>query len=225
MSATALVLVTTDLGDPRDHPTLAGTARSLGAQLAGVQGEGPVLAEVLTDLAGRASGPSTVRLAVVLGPQPGTGASWVRRVAGHWLRSATSSGLVTTRLELVTGVAASADLVAVTEHLAGPATAITGQEAELRCPTWEEVPEHEHHLLICRGPRCSAQGAPETARAIGSELRRRGWGDDVVLVTQTGCLFPCNKAPVVCSHPGGRWAGPVRADDVPAYLDSLAGVR
>lgn len=113
------------------------------------------------------------------------------------------------------------DLEAVRAHLDLTTSPVTGSEAPLHSPAWEEVPEHAHHLLVCRGPRCSAQGAPETAAAIGTELRRRGWGDDVVLTTQTGCLFPCNQAPVVCTYPGGRWTGPVRAADVPALLDDL----
>ena len=38
-----------------------------------------------------------------------------------------------------------------------------------------------------------------------------GLGDDDVLVTQTGCLFPCNQAPVVVIHPGDAWFGHVDA--------------
>lgn len=218
MTAPALVLVTTDLSDPRGCPDLGRSAAELGAELAAVQGEGPALTDVLTGLAGRRPHPSAVRLAVVPGPQPGTGASWVRRVAGHWLRG---RGTTPFALELLPGVAAGPDPVAVRAHLRGTPTAVTGGEAALRSPAWEEVPEHAHHLLVCRGPRCTAQGAPDTAAALGAELRRRGWGDDVVLTTQTGCLFPCNQAPVVCRYPGGRWSGPVRPEDVPALLDDL----
>ena len=109
----------------------------------------------------------------------------------------------------------------VRSHLATPASPATGTEAPLRSPVWEKVPDHAHHLLVCRGQRCSAQCAPETAAALGAELRRRGWGGDVVLTTQTGCLFPCNQASIVCTYPGGRWAGPVRPADVPALLVDL----
>ena len=212
------VLVTTDLTDPVDCPHLHRTAVALGADLAAVQGPGPALGEVLTRLARSRPAPARVRLAVVPGPQAGTGASWVRRVAGHWLRERAAAPFA---LELVPGIAAGPDLEAVRAHLDLTPSPVTGSEAPLHSPAWEEVPEHAHHLLVCRGPRCSAQGAPETAAAIGTELRRRGWGDDVVLTTQTGCLFPCNQAPVVCTYPGGRWTGPVRAADVPALLDDL----
>lgn len=43
---------------------------------------------------------------------------------------------------------------------------------------------------------------------------RQGLGDDDVLVTQTGCQFPCNHAPVVSVHPDNVWYGRVDAADV-----------
>jgi (2Fe-2S) ferredoxin len=46
---------------------------------------------------------------------------------------------------------------------------------------------------------------------------------DDVLVTQTGCLFPCNHAPVVLENPGDRWWGPVSAEDAQNLVDVWAG--
>ena len=40
-------------------------------------------------------------------------------------------------------------------------------------------------------------------------LVRAGQGDDDVLVTHTGCQFPCNQAPVVSVQPDDVWYGGV----------------
>jgi (2Fe-2S) ferredoxin len=39
-----------------------------------------------------------------------------------------------------------------------------------------------------------------------------GLGDRDVLVTHTGCLFPCNQAPVVCVQPDAVWYGGIDAE-------------
>lgn len=214
---TAVVLVTVDMADPRTCDPLVRAASGLRARLATVQGAGPALADVLTELAAALPPPSRTVLVPVPGAEPGTGWSWVRRVAGHWWRTHPAPPFP---LE-VTAPATAATVPAARAGLAGTRQLVTGAEADLTSPAWEHVPEHRHHLLVCRGPRCSAQGAAGTARAIATGLRERGWGDEEVLVTQTGCLFPCNRAPVVCVHPGGRWLGPVRPDNVDALLDDL----
>ena len=122
-----------------------------------------------------------------------------------------------------------------------PWRAVTGEEAPLRSPAWERPPRHARHVLVCRGPRCNAQGAAEVAAALAAEFRAQGVLDDGVLLTATGCLFPCNRAPVVVVHPGPDdpdsaaggdppgtlpalgWHGPIRPQDVPALVrDRLA---
>lgn len=46
------------------------------------------------------------------------------------------------------------------------------------------------------------------AQALGAA----GLGDNDVLITQTGCQFPCNHAPVVTVHPDDTWYGGVDAN-------------
>lgn len=85
--------------------------------------------------------------------------------------------------------------------------ALDGGEPGLTSPAWDEVPRHRHHVLVCCGPRCTARGSDRTARALASGLAEAGLGDDDVLLTTTGCLFPCNHAPVVCVQPDDVWYG------------------
>ena len=60
-------------------------------------------------------------------------------------------------------------------------------------------------MLVCRGPRCTAYGADHVAATLGNRLKEHGLGDDDVLVTATGCLFPCNLGPLVVVYPDDTW--------------------
>ncbi|MFG1955269.1 ferredoxin [Micromonospora sp. NPDC048830] len=68
------------------------------------------------------------------------------------------------------------------------------------------------HVRVCRGPRCTAYGANEVAEALTHRLARHGLGDDDVLVTATGCVFPCNLGPLVVVHPDDTWYTHVDAE-------------
>ena len=46
-------------------------------------------------------------------------------------------------------------------------------------------------------------------RALILEMMEAGLGDNDVLVTHTGCQFPCNQAPVVSVQPDDVWYGDV----------------
>jgi NADH:ubiquinone oxidoreductase subunit E len=99
---------------------------------------------------------------------------------------------------------------------------VTGREAGLTSPAWQEVPPVRYHMLVCRGPRCNARGGDRTHAALSAELHRRGVTDEDVLMTQTGCMYPCNHAPLVVVHPDGRWMS-LPAERVPEVLDDLLG--
>ncbi|KRB76455.1 hypothetical protein ASE01_15965 [Nocardioides sp. Root190] len=182
MRATVLVPLGADAA--RHAAELDDIAAATGSSVAYLQLGSPSLADELDRLA--AAGATRVEL-VGLGLGAPTARSWLSRVAGHWRRSHPEVEVV------VSG------------------RAVRGTEAPLASPAWEDVPGHRHHVLVCRGPRCSARGSALTASAVDDELRVQGLGDDDVLVTQTGCLFPCNQAPVVVVHPEDVWYGGVDA--------------
>lgn len=146
--------------------------------------------------------------------------SWVRRVAGHWRREAAEDS----QPRILVGAQVVRDLspASFEQAACAPFREVTGTEAPLCSPAWADPPAASRHLLICRGPRCMARGAEQVARVVVDEMRRRGLGDDDVLVTQTGCLYPCNRAPVVLQYPDGRWHGPVHLGDIPSIV-GLAG--
>mgnify|MGYP000740002461 FL=1 len=158
----------------------------------------PSLARELTRLADLGT-ERVVLVGVRLGAS-GPGASWLRRVAGHWSRERSrhrpeitvAAGLLRHDGELAT-------------VLARAVRPLTGREAGLTSAAWDDLPGHRHQVLVCRGPRCTARGAETTATALARALVEQGLGDDDVLVTQTGCLFPCNHAPVVAVQPDDVW--------------------
>lgn len=141
--------------------------------------------------------------------------AWFRRVVGHWLRGRTDPPRVRIAAPL-TDAEAYADLLA-TAVRAGGADART-TTAPLTSPAWEEVPAFARHVLVCRGPRCSAQGSGETQAALSAELADRGWDDDDVLVTLTGCMFPCSQAPVVAVYPDDAWYSGLTAERVATFV-------
>ena len=142
--------------------------------------------------------------------------AWCRRVVGHWIRTTSPKYpiLLAPSLARQPGY-----LGALTQAVEAADSPITGKTAPLLSPAWETVPGFGHHVLVCRGPRCSALGAGELASALATELDRRGLGDDDVLLTQTGCLFPCNQGPVLVVYPDNTWYARLAPADVPQLVE------
>lgn len=194
-----LVLVGMGADAPARHTDLLDLAARVGARLAYLQLGTPTLDQVLDEIASHTPRSDVTLLALPVGGAPAPARSWLRRVAGDWVRRHPDALTV----EVANGT-------------------VTGQEAGLTSPAWDHPPPFGRHVLICRGPRCTARGSAATAQAVADELRSLELGDDHVLVTQTGCLFPCNHAPVVAVYPDGDWWGPVAAGDAEALVSSWA---
>lgn len=200
----SIVLVGMSIREVQARGQLQRAAVERGATIAFLQVGDPPVSRELTRLADLGA----ERIALV-GVSLGTlapGASWLRRIAGYWLRERAGRPPA---LEVATGLANSPGQVG--ERL-GQLAAVTGTEAGLESAAWEDVPGHRHQVLVCRGPRCTAMGSDKTAEAVILELMRLGQTDDDVLVTHSGCQFPCNHAPVVSVQPDDVWYGDVDPD-------------
>ncbi|MET9397338.1 (2Fe-2S) ferredoxin domain-containing protein [Kitasatospora sp. NPDC002965] len=214
----AVLLVGMSIAEAVRRDELLRTAASHRASIAFLQQADPSLSAELTRLAD--AGTETVVVIGVRLTASGPAQSWLRRIAAHWWRERAGHRpelLVATRL------AASPDEVAA---VAATTKAVTGKEPGLTSAAWEDVTGHRHQVLVCRGPRCAARGAEEGLRALVQKLTEQGLGDDDVLVTQTGCQFPCNQAPVVSVQPDDVWYGgvdPAVADRI--VTEHLAGGR
>lgn len=215
MSQGTVLLVGMTMADVYVRSEVAALAATSGASVGFLQQASPSLVEELNRLADAGTG--VVRIVGVSTAPRTPAASWLRRVAGHWWRERQGHRPA---VEVATTVLRS-DLSFGSLDLALQVTRpVHGQEAPLTSAAWEHVPDHRYHVLVCRGPRCSARGAGATAEAIAAAMRRRGLGDDDVLLTQTGCLFPCNHAPVVCVHPDDAWYGGIDPDAATILVDT-----
>ncbi|MFJ1936259.1 (2Fe-2S) ferredoxin domain-containing protein [Kitasatospora sp. NPDC088160] len=197
----ATLLVGMSMGEAVRRDELLRTAASHQASIAFLQQADPSLSAELTRLAD--AGAETVVVIGVRLAASGPAQSWLRRIAAYWWRKRAGHRpelLVATRL---------ADSPDAVPAVAAVTRAITGQEPGLTSAAWEEVPGHRHQVLVCRGPRCAAKGAEEGLRALVQKLTEHGLGDDDVLVTQTGCQFPCNQAPVASVQPDDIWYGKI----------------
>lgn len=204
-----------------DPDQLQSLAAGAGAHAAFLQVHDPALVDVLTALAD--AGAPELLLVGTGWAEPGPKRSWLRRVAAHWLRG--YDGAPPLRLSPALLPAPEPSLLTAAIAAGGPV--MSDDASPLESIAWDAVPQHRHQVLVCRGPRCSARGGAEVSRALTDELRRRDLGDDDVLVTVTGCQFPCNHAPVVTVQPDDAWYGSITVDDVPRLVDEhlVAGHR
>ncbi|EGD41227.1 hypothetical protein NBCG_04503 [Nocardioidaceae bacterium Broad-1] len=197
------VLVGMSVTDVDRRQDLLGWAGELDASLAFLQMGGPSLSAELTRLAD--AGAATITLAGVSLGLLAPGHSWLRRIAAHWWRERAGERPT---IQVATALATTRDELAGVLAETRP---ITGTEPGLTSPAWERVPGHVRQVLICRGPRCTAKGSEEVARAVILGAMEAGLGDDDLLITHTGCQFPCNQAPVLSVQPDDVWYGNVEA--------------
>lgn len=201
---TALLLVGMSVSDVDRRDELLAAGARHDATVAFLQMGDPSLSRELTRLADL--GVATITLVGVnLGPLA-PARSWLRRIAAHWWRERPGHRPV---IEVATRLASTIEDIEVALFDLKP---ISGAEPGLTSTAWEDVTRHRRQVLICRGPRCTARGSDETARALILGLMEAGLGDHDVLVTHTGCQFPCNQAPVVCVQPDDVWYGGVDPD-------------
>ncbi|GAA2724613.1 hypothetical protein GCM10010439_22670 [Actinocorallia aurantiaca] len=208
---TAAVLVGMSPGEAARRGELLRLAQDLpGASVAFLQLADPSLSRELTRLADL--GATRIALIGVSFGRIAPARSWLRRIAAHWLRErGDGAPALLPGLDLLE----SADPERAARILADAldfGSPVTGTEAGLESPAWEHVPRHRHQVLLCRGPRCTAKGSDATAEALVLGLMACGLTDDDVLVTHTGCQFPCNHAPVVSVQPDDVWYGGVDAE-------------
>lgn len=203
MPAKSIVLVGMSIAEVDRRDELFALGSRCGASVAFLQVADPSLSAELTRLAD-AGATEIVLVGVSTGPL-GPGQSWLRRIAAYWWRERAGSRpdvqvatalIEAVELDLVD--AALAEIVPITDGVPG-----------LTSAAWENVTAHRHQVMICRGPRCTAQGAVDNLRSVILTMLEEGLGDDDVLLVHTGCQFPCNQSPVISVQPDDVWYGGV----------------
>lgn len=94
-----------------------------------------------------------------------------------------------------------------------------GEDTWERDPAgWSVVPEHQHHVLWCVGPRCAARGSVQLWPQLAKTIRETPGLKNRVMPLQTSCQFPCNHGPLMIVYPEGQWYGPLAEADIERVL-------
>ncbi|MBW0117651.1 (2Fe-2S) ferredoxin domain-containing protein [Pseudonocardia abyssalis] len=158
-----------------------------------------------------AAGAERVRIVALAVPEDRYLTAWIGRAVAHWREDRVPDVNVT----LATGLARHDDLAGLVARLGDDAgDPVRASPAGFRSPAWSTLPRVGRHLLVCRGPRCTAYDAGTTHRALTAAT----CDDPGTLVTPIGCLGPCNLGPLVIDNPAGTWHTGVDAAGVSALL-------
>ena len=135
--------------------------------------------------------------------------NWLRYVARRWLESSPASvqAVFTEPLADQARLAdAAIELIREAALAKAPLPSIA-QKPGTPEPDWSVIPPHDHHVLFCHGPRCTAAGAAELGAFFRKRLNDAGLdeGPRHVLAARSGCLYPCNLGPVMVVYPEGIW--------------------
>ncbi|AYY15061.1 hypothetical protein EF847_22555 [Actinobacteria bacterium YIM 96077] len=150
--------------------------------------------------------------------------TWVAKAAAHWMqrrREERIDGPVPLpRIGLARAVGGSDALVDALRSVTNePSRPVSESPEAYRSANWSQIGAHRYHVLVCRGPRCSSHGAPAVARALGSRLQEGPVGHEDVLITNTGCLVPCNLGPIVVVQPDDVWYTSVDPEDTARIVE------
>lgn len=84
---------------------------------------------------------------------------------------------------------------------------MTGTTADEQ-PTKPKIGAYRRHLLVCTGPRCTADGASQVLfDSLGDKFKAAGLngGELRVKRSRVSCFAACRGGPIMCVQPDGTW--------------------
>ncbi|WP_332715152.1 (2Fe-2S) ferredoxin domain-containing protein [Pelagibacterium mangrovi] len=147
--------------------------------------------------------------------------AWLPGAVGHWLEKTDRADLDVAigREVLETSDVLERMAIAALDNIETAQPATTAKTS-LGKPGWETPPDFSHHILVCTGPRCHYRDAASLVVALKSEISRQG-ASGKCLTTRTGCMFPCNKGPMVAVYPRGEWYRLPDSEAVEGFVRSV----
>lgn len=85
---------------------------------------------------------------------------------------------------------------------------------------WSQVPAHQHHALVCTGPRCTALGAVAVWQSLGDAVQASSALRSRLRLLQTSCQYPCNHGPLAIVYPDGVWYGQLTAGNAARVIEA-----
>lgn len=135
---------------------------------------------------------------------------WLHKLAMRWRSQQPGPGVQLRFADnLLSAAAMPALLVSqISQALQAPDVAETAGDQWQRDPqAWSQVPEHQHHALVCTGPRCTALGAVAVWQSLGEAVQASSELRAKLRLLQTSCQYPCNHGPLAIVYPEGVWYG------------------
>ncbi len=163
----------------------------------------------------RTSGATRIELRPVGLPFSQSLERWLPRAAGAWLARQADPHAIT--IEFAMAPQEDLSVVETAARAKVPLRRVEPTPGGHRGKGWDAPPAFRHHILVCTGPRCHLHDAPSLIDALKQELAAAGLSQDC-LVTSTGCLFPCNKGPVLVHYPAGHWYRVADLGDVRRFV-------
>jgi (2Fe-2S) ferredoxin len=85
-----------------------------------------------------------------------------------------------------------------------------------------KIGSYRRHLLVCTGPRCTADGQSQVLfDSLGEKLKAAGLneGDLRVKRSRVSCFAACKGGPIVCIQPDGTWYYNVTPENMDRIID------
>ncbi|MDF9391521.1 MULTISPECIES: (2Fe-2S) ferredoxin domain-containing protein [Methylococcus] len=79
---------------------------------------------------------------------------------------------------------------------------------DIQDPNKPKMGAYKRHLLVCTGPRCTANGESQALfDSLGGKFKAAGidQGELRVKRTRVSCFATCKSGPLVCVQPDGVW--------------------
>jgi len=192
-------------------------ACALPSAIVRLEGTGPNLGSVLDKLA--CEGRRRILVQPLGLPFPPGLAAWLPGVLAHWMAQRPSNGVA---LFMGSETISDVGITAIVEAaiLGRDVIDIADRKPSLGKPGWNAPPPFKHHILVCTGPRCHFHGAPNLKLALDAALTEAGVKTDCLIAT-TGCLYPCNKGPMLALYPRGEWFRLPDGDAVRRFVETV----
>lgn len=195
-------------------------ASRIQTRLVRLEGPGDPLTLTLDELL--ADGYSSILVQPIGIPFPEALRVWLTGAIGHWLNTKSTS--IRPLIFIGGELADIADLAgfAVEAALAGSCKAklTDTNNTALGKPGWQNPPDFIHHIIVCTGPRCHYRDSASLLTSLKAEIAQVGVGEKC-LTTGTGCMFPCNKGPMVAVYPRGEWYHLPDAHSVTQFVSTV----
>lgn len=162
---------------------------------------GRSLFEALDEM--RRGGARTIRLQPIGLPFPESLLAWLPGALASWQERPVNSA-VSVSIGPEPARAGGAAAKMLKRVLALHARPLDNTAPSLGKPGWQDPPDFDFHLLVCTGPRCHVRDGASLSHMLKAECAEAGIAGRC-LTTTTGCMFPCNRGPMIAVYPQGDW--------------------